>query len=44
MPQPRHRTWVMFMLQNLGPHMEQKWAVLAGSCIGNKKADCEIIS
>lgn len=24
-------SWEMFMLQNLGPHMEQKCAVLAGS-------------
>jgi hypothetical protein len=24
-------SWLMFMEQNLGPHMEQKWAVLAGS-------------
>lgn len=31
---PSLRTWVMFMEQYLGPHMEQKWAVLAGSCGG----------
>jgi hypothetical protein len=24
-------SWLMFMEQNLGPHMEQKWADLAGS-------------
>jgi hypothetical protein len=30
---PISLTWVMFMEQYLGPHMEQKWAVLAGSCV-----------